>query len=175
MRRRWSEEEDEFLRFAFEKRMSVKEIAEALDGRTQIAIRSRYAALGLKRNFPPREVDGLIRCSHCENYKPKEEFIKLGNGRYYCYCDECKSKLTKEKYLKKKKERLVNQGVKLEKTKIEVNNGLKERVCSRCHETKDVEEFPWSIKWEKLSSMCKSCRNQVNKEYQDKRLRTKGF
>ena len=175
MRRRWSEEEDDFLRFAFEKRMKLKEIEKALDGRTQIAIRSRYTALGLRRNFPPREIDGLVRCSHCEKYKPKEEFILLGNGRYYCYCNECKSNLTKEKYLKKKKEELINKSLESVKSKVEANSGLLERTCSRCKKVKNVEDFPWSIKGERLSSVCKICRNELNKEYQNKRLRTKGF
>lgn len=175
MRRRWSEEEDDFLRFAFEKRMPLKEIEDALEGRTQIAIRGRIVALGLKRNFPPRELDGLVRCSHCKEYKPKEEFIKLGNGKYYCYCNECKTKLNREKYLKKKKERYANESLGLLKSKVEVNKGLENRTCSRCHETKSVEDFPWSVKGEKLSSICSDCRKEVTKEYQDKRLRTKGF
>ena len=175
MRRRWSSEEDDFLKFAFEKRMPLKEIEEALDGRTQIAIKGRIAALGLKRNFPPREKDGLVRCSHCKKYKPKEDFIMLGNGKYYCYCNECKKELSREKYLKKKKEKYIKQSAEGLKSKLEVNKGLDVRKCSRCNKTKSVEEFPWSVKGEKLSSICSKCRSEVSKEYQNKRLRTKGF
>ena len=175
MRRRWSEDEDNFLRFAFEKRMPLAEMEEALEGRTKIAIRGRIVALGLKRNYPPREKDGLIRCSHCGDYKDKEHFIQLKDGKYYCYCNECKTKLSKEKYLKKKKEKYMNQISKLSKSKVEVNNGSKTRMCSRCNKPKDVESFPWSVKGEKLSPICGQCRGEVSKEYQEKRLRTKGF
>lgn len=175
MRRRWSEDEDNFLRFAFEKKMPLDEMEEALDGRSKIAIRGRIVALGLKRNYPPREKDGLIRCSHCKEYKDKDNFIKLKTGKYYCYCNECKTKLNREKYLKKKKEKYMNQMSQLSKSKIEANDGSEIRVCSRCHESKDVEAFPWSVKGEKLSPICAKCRGEVSKEYQEKRLRTKGF
>ena len=160
MRRRWSEDEDNFLRFAFEKRMSLAEMEEALDGRSKIAIRGRIVALGLKRNYPPREKDGLIRCSHCKEYKEKDNFIELKGGKYYCYC---------------KKEKYMNQMSQLSKSKIDANDGSEIRVCSRCHESKDVEAFPWSVKGEKLSPICAKCRGEVSKEYQEKRLRTKGF
>lgn len=177
MRKRWTEDEDDFLKFAFEKRLPLSEMEEALDGRTKIAIKGRIVALGLKRNFPPREKDGLIRCSHCGKYKSKDNFLRLKTEeeKYYCYCNECKTKLNKEKYLKKKKEKYLSQIENIEKTKLEVNNNSEIKICSKCNQAKNVNEFPWSVKGEKLSSMCKDCRKEVNKKYQQDRLRKKGF
>lgn len=172
---RWTKEEDDFLEFAFKKGLTFEEMEEALEGRTKNGIKSRSVQKGLRRNFPPREKDGLIRCSHCKEYKPKEDFILLGNGKYYCYCNECKTELNKEKYLKKKKEKTLEQASESFKDKIEVNKGSNTKVCSRCKEEKDVEDFHWAIKGKRLSSVCSECKQELNTEYQEKSLRTKGF
>lgn len=172
---RWTEEEDSFLEFAFQKGMSFDEMEEALEGRTKNAIKSRSILKGLRRNFPKREVDGLLRCSHCKNYKNKDEFILLGNGKYYCYCNECKTALNKEKYLRKKKEKVMQESSDVFKNKIEANNGVNTKRCSRCGIEKDVEDFHWKIKGKKLSSYCNECKKIINAEYQEKSLRTRGF
>ena len=172
---RWTKEEDDFLSFAFQKGMSFDEMTEVLESRTKDAIRSRSISIGLRRNFPPREKDGLVRCSHCTEYKPKEEYIKLGNGKYYCYCNEYKTILNKEKYLKKKKEKAMEKASLSFKTKIEVNNGLGTKKCSRCGIEKNVEDFHWELKGKRLSSMCSECKKEVNAEYTKNSLRTRGF
>lgn len=172
---RWTKEEDDFLEFAFKTGLSLNEMEEALEGRTKNAIKSRTIQKGLRRNFPKREKDGLVRCSHCKEYKPKEEYLVLSNGKFYCYCNECRTLLNKEKYLKKKKEKTMQQANKTFKTKVEANNGLKTKVCSKCGIEKDVEEFHWEQKGKKLSSMCKACKKKSNAEYQKKSLRTPGF
>lgn len=172
---RWTEEEDEFLEFAFNKGLSISEMEEALDGRSKSAIKSRITKKGLRRNFPKREKDGLLRCSHCKEYKPKDEFIQMSDGTYYYYCNTCKSKLNKEKYLKKKKEKALEKANEIFKDKITVNNGEKTKVCSKCKIEKDVEEFNWEVKGKKLSSMCKNCKKEMNAKYSIKSLRNRGF
>lgn len=172
---RWTQEEDDFLEFAFKKGLSLSEMEEALEGRTKNAIKSRTIQKGLRRNLPKREKDGLIRCSHCKEYKPKEEYLVLANGRYYCYCNQCRTLLNKEKYLKKKKEKAMQKANESFRDKVEVNNGLKTKICSRCGIEKDVEEFHWELKGKKLSSMCNTCKKEVNAEYKNKSLRTRGF
>lgn len=172
---RWTEEEDNFLKFAFKKGLSLNEMEEVLEGRTKNAIKSRCLAIGLRRNFPKREVNGLIRCSHCKEYKPSDEFIKLSTGKYYCYCNFCKTKLNKEKYLKEKKEKALLKASKNFKSKIEVNEGSSTKKCSKCGKIKDVEDFHWEIKGKKLSSICGECKNKANIEYRKKSLRNKGF
>ena len=172
---RWTKEEDDFLEFAFKKGLSLSEMEEALEGRTKNAIKSRTIQKGLRRNFPKREKDGLIRCSHCKEYKPKEEYLVLANGKYYCYCNECRKILNKEKYLKKKKEKAMQKVNESFRDKVEVNNGLKTKVCSRCGIEKDVEEFYWESKGKKLSSICSKCKKEANAQYQKKSLRTRGF
>lgn len=174
---RWTTDEDDFLEFAFNKGLSFAEMEKVLEGRTQNAIRSRIVHTGLRRNFPKREKDGLIRCSHCKKYKSPDNFIKLSNGKYYCYCNECKRILSKQRYLKKKKEKALNQirANEVFKTKIEANEGAETKICSRCGVEKDVEDFYWEVKGKKLSGMCRDCKKELNKKYKEKNLRTRGF
>ena len=173
--RRWTQEEDEFLEFAFNKKLSLEEIENALEGRTKYAIKSRILQKGLRRNAPKREKDGLLRCSHCGKYKPKSEYIQMSNGSYYYYCNTCKTELNKEKYLKKKKEKSLEQANKFFKDKVTVNNGKKTKICCTCGIEKNVEEFHWEIRGKKLSPMCRTCKKIANSKYNDKSLRTKGF
>lgn len=173
--RRWTKEEDEFLEFAFNKKLSLDEMEEALDGRTKPAIKSRILQKGLRRNFPKREKDGLLRCSRCKEYKPKSEFIQMSDGTYYYYCNQCKTELNKEKYLKKKKEKSLQQANQFFKDKVTVNEGKETKICSKCGIEKNVEEFHWAVKGKRLSSVCSECKKIANSEYNNKSLRTRGF
>ena len=88
IKKRWSKSEDDFLIYAFKKGLSFKEMEEGLENRSLISIKDRSVYIGLKRNKPPREVNGLFRCSKCNDYKVREEFVLLGNGKLYCYCND---------------------------------------------------------------------------------------
>ena len=173
--RRWTEDEDEFLKFAFKKELSLEEMEEALEGRTKSAIKSRILQKGLRRNRPKREIDGLLRCSRCKKYKPKSEYIQMSDGSYYYYCNQCKTELNKQKHLKKKKEKSLEQANQFFKDKITVNDGNKTKVCSKCGIEKSVEEFHWAIKGKKLSPICIECKKIENSNYNNKSLRTRGF
>lgn len=175
MKKRWTEEEDDFLRFALAQGFSVKEMEEALDDRTQVSIRNRISLLGLRKEVVAREKNGLIRCCDCKEYKDKSEFIKLKNGKYYSYCNECKRERSRKRYLKNKEEKLVRESNNGLKTKLEANNNEPVRKCSKCNKLKDVDSFYWDIRGIKLSSICKKCRNEVSRKYQEKRWRTKGY
>lgn len=173
--RKWTEEEDEFLQFAFNKKLSLDEIEQALDGRTKSAIKSRILQKGLRRNAPKREKDGLLRCSHCKEYKPKNEFIQMSDGSYYYYCNTCKTLLNKEKYLKNKKQKILEQANLIFKNKVEVNDGKSTKKCSKCGIEKNVENFHWLVKGSKLSPICSECKKIVNAKYNEHSLRTRGF
>lgn len=175
MRKRWTIEEDDFLKFALDKGFSTKEMEEALDGRSQVSIRNRISALGLRKKIVAKEKDGLIRCYSCREYKDRSEFIKLKNGKYYSYCNDCKREITRKRYLRKKEEQLKGYLKEKHKTKTDVNNGNILKQCSRCKEEKNVDSFYWDIKGVKLSSVCKDCRKEMTKRYQEDRLRTKGY
>lgn len=175
MRKKWSAEEDDFLRYALLQGFSVEDMEEALDDRTKIAIRNRISILGLRKEVVAREKDGLIRCSACKQYKEKDDFIQLKDGKYYSYCNDCKKEINRKRYLKKKEENLLMFSNDGRKTKLEVNNNEPLRVCSKCKVAKAVDCFYWDVDGVKLSSMCKDCRNKINKAYQEKRLRTKGY
>ena len=173
--RKWTEEEDEFLKFAFNKKLSLDEMEKALDGRTKSAIKSRILQIGLRRNYPKREKDGLLRCSHCKEYKYKDEFIEMSDGTYYYYCNTCKTLLNKEKYLKNKKQKNLEQANLIFKSKIEVNDGKQTKICSKCGIEKDVEDFHWLVKGSKLSPRCSECKKEANAKYNEHSLRTRGF
>lgn len=174
MRKRWSEEENEFLKYALHQGFSVEDMESALDGRTKVAIRNRISNLGLRKEIA-KEKDGLIRCSACKEYKNKNEFIKLKNGKYYSYCNSCKKEISRKRYLKKKEENLLKLSDNYRKTKFEVNNNDSQRMCSKCREVKPVDDFYWDISGVKLSSICKNCRDGISKTYKEKRLRTRGY
>lgn len=175
MRKKWSVEEDDFLKYALLQGFSVEDMEEALDDRTKIAIRNRISILGLRKEVVAREKDGLVRCSKCKHYKDKDNFIELKNGKYYSYCNDCKKEISRQRYLKKKEETLLKSLDGGRKTKLEVNNNEPLRVCSKCEIAKPVDYFYWDVTGVKLASMCKDCRDEINKTYQQKRLRTKGY
>ena len=181
MRKRWTIEEDDFLEFALSQGFSVKEMEEALDDRTQVSIRNRISLLGLRDKICKKEKDGLIRCGRCKEYKDKNEFILLKNGKRYSYCDDCRREVNRVRYLKKKEEKMLKERTQLKehapgnKTKLELNNGNPLRRCSRCKEYKEVDSFYWDVKGVKLSNICSDCRKSMSKKYQEKRLRTRGY
>lgn len=175
MRKRWTIEEDDFLEFALSQGFSVKEMEEALDGRTQVSIRNRISLLGLRDKVCQKEKDGLIRCYRCRKYKSKDEFFQLKNGKYYSYCNDCRKEVNRIRYLKKKEEKMLKERIPGNKTKLELNDGKSLKKCSKCKEYKDVESFYWDVKGVKLSTVCSDCRKNMSKKYQEKRLRTKGY
>lgn len=176
MRRKWNTEEDDFLRYALLQGFSVEDMEEALDGRTKIAIRNRISLLGLRKEVAAKEKDGLLRCGHCREYKTKDNYIELKNGKYYSYCNDCKKEISRARYVKKKEERLrASKEVDNIKTKLEVNHNEPFKVCTKCNVSKPVDSFYWDISGVKLSSICKDCRDNISKTYQEKRLRTKGY
>jgi hypothetical protein len=169
--KKWTEEEDDFLKFAFNEKLTLDEMEEALEGRTKIAIRGRITVMGLRRNFPPRIVDGLVRCSCCQEYKPKDNFLMLKDGTYYCYCRECKREKSRQKYLARKLEES-NANMK---TKIQANNNEEIKVCNKCNKSKNVEDFSWNRKGVRLLNTCRECNKEITKNNQQKRLRAKGY
>lgn len=175
VRKRWTKSEDDFLVFAFKHGLTFDEMVEGLENRTKTAIKDRSVYIGLKRNLPPREVDGLYRCSKCKKYKSKEDFILLGNGTLYCYCNECKREISRQKYLEKKKSILELKAISKEKTKYEINNFKKLKLCSKCKNKKDVDLFHWAVTGEKLSSQCSFCKKESNIKYLQKSQRMKGY
>jgi hypothetical protein len=42
------------------------------------------------------------------------------------------------------------------------------RLCTKCGETKDIEQFSWSIKGIKRHSRCKKCHAQERSEYYER-------
>ena len=76
MRKKWTDEEVQFLKFAFpNKNFTNKEIFEAFEDRTQAQIWAKAQKLGIKRYkeiFPY----GYKRCSFCKIILPWKIFLK---------------------------------------------------------------------------------------------------
>ena len=172
--KKWSKEEDEFLIYAFNLGKSWIEIAEGLDNRGPIAIKTRAYRLGLRVDIPPKELNDKYRCSRCKEYKDKDEFYICKDGRVYAYCGECKRIYAQENSTKNILNKGLEQYSKSNNTKFEVNNNNPYKVCTSCNTEKSIDLFPWKKIGSKLHSSCSECRTKKNKEYKHKMLRTKG-
>ena len=92
MRKYWTEEELEFLKFSFgNKEFTVKEISSAL-GRNESSVRQKAQELKLKRP-KQKKIDGYKMCSSCKTILPNtEEYFswkKKSENKLHCYCKSC--------------------------------------------------------------------------------------
>lgn len=96
---------------------------------------------------------------------------------YSCYCKDCTKQETKERYLEKHKESVVQTKEKLEEKQKLFEAGLKE--CSKCGKVLPVDEFYVSTRTvDGRYGWCKSCcaaskRERYNKNNADKVAKTK--
>jgi hypothetical protein len=92
-RRRWTTEEEEFLKENFHK-YPTHELAIMLN-RVPNAIRDKSNRLGFfrKDSSIPREKDGLHYCPDCKTYKERTEFYKSSSSKtgLHNYCKICSS------------------------------------------------------------------------------------
>lgn len=104
LRRRWTIEEEEFLKENFHK-YDTKELAVMIN-RVPNAIRDKSNRLGLYRkdSHPVREKDGLHYCGDCKIYKERTEFYKSGSSKtgLHNYCKICSSLRGKKNHHLKK-------------------------------------------------------------------------
>lgn len=103
MKMKWTEEEVEFLNFAYtSSEFEMSEICEAL-GRSESSIRNKAKELKLSWNLKgERNEDGSKVCSRCKKELPLSGFYrhpKNKDGRQ-CYCKECDKETSIENQLK---------------------------------------------------------------------------
>ena len=149
-RRNWTEEELNFLLFAYQSDYyTVDEIAQALD-RPVYAIRSKAYSFSLKRpvkkdNLP----DGYKRCSKCDTILPLDYFSKSSKGKNGLR-SECKFCVKKYKkiYDEKRKAKTLGFEENIREESIHEENVHEENVreqtfkkCRKCEEVKPLNEF----------------------------------
>ena len=82
-------------------------------------------------------------CSRCKIYHPIKVYEK------YNYCEKCTKELRKEKG---------NKGIFASKYILDDDGNLLQRVCSKCNEFKDVNEFNKNKNTKYgITNQCKEC------------------
>ena len=154
MAKKWTDEEVQFLKFAYpNKDFLTREIANEL-GRSELAIKSKAIKLGLKI-YKEELQSGVRRCCKCKTILPLESFYASKKGKYgYGYmCKECEKErksVNKESILGKK--------------------------CVRCGENKPIYKFD-KIKRNSdgYNGTCKSCRKEIRDRSKIKKLKERGW
>ena len=115
--------------------------------------------------YKNKKQGNLYFCFKCRSYKTKEEFYKSKRSPYCIqpYCIPCK------KTYRKKKDTVPQVKSKREIAKSD------SKYCPKCKKTKDIELFSWSKKYKSITSICKECDCNRNKNLAYKLLEKRGY
>ncbi len=111
-------------------------------------------------------MEQLKICRICNVEKPISEFYKTKDtkDRHRSECREC-LKFHKEEYKKNNPEIVKNY----KKRKISPDETLKNKICNKCEQEKEIEYFSKSsIHSDGYNPICKKCRSEYKKEYYQK-------
>lgn len=155
MVKRWTEEEIQFLRFAYpNKDFTKEEILKGLEGKTCQAIRAKASNLGLKRYKEVLPV-GFKRCTHCKTILPIEDFAndKRRKNSKASHCKVCHRKRYID-YCKRTKTAECTKTAERTKT-------AETKICKKCGIEKPLSEFTKNknMKDGRLNT-CKECSNE---------------
>ena len=162
MAKKWTDEEIQFLKFAYpSKDFDILAASKELD-RSTSAIRDKAHRLGLKVYKEDLPV-GTRRCCRCKILFPINAFYSDKNDKdgYSRRCKECdKERMNKVK----NKDAVIDNAIVVEK------------LCPKCGEVKSFDSFHKN-KNEKfgLSIYCKVCRSKIDSEYKIKKLKERGW
>lgn len=170
MRRKWTDEEIQFLKFAYHnKDFTSKDIVIALS-RSYPSILAKAKRLGLKRYKEVLDND-LKRCTKCKTIYKKEFFGKSDNGRLHSWCRNCLNERWHERY---------NSNAIIKNVDVGPNgvgaNGVETKKCFKCKEVKKTSEFNKNkFKKDGLNAYCRICQNKANEECRLKKLKERGW
>ena len=157
MAKKWTEEEIQFLRFAYSsKDFTTKDIVEALK-RPKASIYSKVRGLKLEK-YKECLPHNHKRCTKCKTVMPNELFPIRKNGNYDSWCKECYriAKLKKEEKVFEEK--------------------VFEKKCTKCGELKNINDFyKDKTSPDGKLSYCKKCRDKQIEEYKLKKLKERGW
>ena len=155
MGRKWTDEEIQFLKFAYpNKDFKIEDIANAID-RSYHGVRQKAKKCKLER-FKEEFHSGYKRCNICKTLLPYECFHKHKEGKYGLRpaCKEC----TKDTNF------------------LKDTNLLKNKKCSSCGKVKSINLF-WKSKKHKdgYNGRCIECIQKKNKTSKIERLKERGW
>lgn len=158
MRKKWTDEEIQFLKFAYpNKDFTNKEIFEAFNDRTEAQIRAMAHKLGIKR-YKEVYPDGYKRCTLCKIILPLEDFAKDKRNTIHGRTSACKKCLCEYE--------------KLRRIKKEVIKPSEVKMCSKCKTEKPLMDFHKdSQSKDGVRPNCKDC----VREYDRKRIVSGGY
>ena len=136
----WTEEEEDFICINFYK-MSIDEISDIL-GRTKTAVKSKALHLGLRRNYMPKEKDGLFLCTKCQEYKEIDNFYKNKKSKtgLFHFCKPCASMHAKRKYHKERAD-LEDEHLRQAKQKFIDSKKGELFFCKLCQTEKPIDDY----------------------------------
>ena len=167
MAKKWTEEEIQFLRFAYSsKDFTTKDIVEALK-RPKASIYSKARELKLEK-YKECLPHNHKRCTKCKTVMPNELFPIRKNGNYDSWCKEC------YRIVKLKKEEKVFEEKVFEEKVFEEK--VFEKKCTKCGELKNINDFyKDKTSPDGKLSYCKKCRDKQIEEYKLKKLKERGW
>ena len=165
MRRRWTDEEVQFLKFAYpNKDFTNEEIYNAFDDRTVNQVRSKAYSLGLKR-YKETYPEGFKRCSVCDNILPISSFVNTKRNRdgKTGHCKKC--------HIKKNK-KINSSQINSSQINSSQINSSQIKICTKCKAVKEITNFHKDkLSKDGFKNMCKDC----VREYDRKRTILGGY
>lgn len=156
----WSEEELNFLRFAYPRKdFTTREICDALN-RGRSSISTKASSLGIKRPLADSVPDGYKKCSKCNVIALLSDFNKSKKNKdgLDSWCKYCKSKRRKEQALTEH-ENCTNTNTKQALTEHESKS------CKICGVEKQLNDFPKNHRMKDgYENQCKICRSKLNRK-----------
>ena len=158
MAKKWTDEEIQFLKFAYpNKDITTRDICEVL-GRNIDTIHKKASEMKL-RKYKEVLPNGLKRCRRCKTIFTLEMFP--GKKNKHDWCKEC-HKEYKEEYKKKVK------STEVKSTEV--------KKCPRCNELKSILNFNKNkARYDGLEQYCSSCFKAIREENRIKKLKERGW
>ena len=150
MAKKWTDEEIQFLKFAYtNKDFTSRDISKVL-GRSVISLHAKACKLNIKRCKNEVLEGNLKRCTKCKTLLDVSMFYTNGSGRIHSWCKECKKDNYKERTVPKR--------------------------CPKCKEIKPVSEFNKNrTKKDGLNAYCRLCQSKASEESKLKKLKERGL
>lgn len=143
-RRDWTDEELNFLIFAYQSEYyTTAEIAQALN-RPIRSVWAKASGLNLKRPVKKDDLpDGYKRCSQCSIIMPLDHFTKDSGkkGGLRSYCKFCGAKYQENRRLKKTQTLTSTAPTSTAPTSTTPTQEHKTKKCKGCYEVKQLDEF----------------------------------
>lgn len=157
--RAWTEEEIQFLKFAYpNKEFTLEEIVNELN-RSKKSIAHKARRIGIKR-YKEELPNGFQRCRRCKSILPLKCFYKISRNKtgFGSMCKACG------------KERKIIDTKQIQVTQVQVKK------CTICNIEKNICEFSKNKKVKDGHlNQCKECRKKYERDRKVKNLKERGW